>query len=494
MFLIGFVLLILWIVLPIEYLLKFTSDDSFFYLKTAQNLANGLGSTFDGINPTNGYHPLWTLILWILFKVAKLFGVLSEEILLRLVFILTTILNFITLHLLSKLINNADSFGINFIRVSLLLIPFCLFYLIGLEPQIFLLLLSLLIFLFLDLLYGNWSRKKYFLISFIISLLFLARIDLFWYVLLSIIIYLFVNRIDLLKKFLSFLIIPATTIVIYLLLNKLLFDDFFPISSKYKLSFDITDNLKFFPTPLKNPIDIMVLVLIFFSGIYFYISNKKSQLSNFLAVVFFTYIGSLVFLVVNYLINHNGVREWYYMYSLFPALILLGASLERFNSQKLIFTLLVLLNFIYFLIFRANYYNHDSAYYYSKKLKEITSDNDIIYQVDYSGIVSFFSSRKIINGDGLINSKEYYDMIKVGNLKEYLNKVKPTHLSFYSFENPIEGDFIIYEFNLFKNYVIIEKADNILITSPYIHGGIFRKKFGKFYLVKIDEWNLQSYK
>lgn len=38
-------------------------DDFFYYLKVAQNLAAGRGSTFNGLVPTNGYHPLWMLTL-----------------------------------------------------------------------------------------------------------------------------------------------------------------------------------------------------------------------------------------------------------------------------------------------------------------------------------------------------------------------------------------------------------------------------------------------
>jgi hypothetical protein len=41
----------------------FVQDDFFYYLRTAQNFAHGNGSTFNGITPTNGYHPLWFLIL-----------------------------------------------------------------------------------------------------------------------------------------------------------------------------------------------------------------------------------------------------------------------------------------------------------------------------------------------------------------------------------------------------------------------------------------------
>jgi hypothetical protein len=37
----------------------FPADDGFFYLVIADHIAHGLGSTFNGIVETNGYHPLW---------------------------------------------------------------------------------------------------------------------------------------------------------------------------------------------------------------------------------------------------------------------------------------------------------------------------------------------------------------------------------------------------------------------------------------------------
>src|SRR4029078_7829570 len=44
-----------------------TQDDGYYYFKIAQNLAAGRGSTFDGLHGTNGYHPLWLLVVGALF-------------------------------------------------------------------------------------------------------------------------------------------------------------------------------------------------------------------------------------------------------------------------------------------------------------------------------------------------------------------------------------------------------------------------------------------
>jgi hypothetical protein len=38
-------------------------DDAFYYLTAARRLATGSGATLDGLHPTNGFHPLWLLLL-----------------------------------------------------------------------------------------------------------------------------------------------------------------------------------------------------------------------------------------------------------------------------------------------------------------------------------------------------------------------------------------------------------------------------------------------
>ncbi|MBI2705058.1 MAG: hypothetical protein HYX32_07180 [Actinobacteria bacterium] len=46
-----------------------TFDDAWYYLTIGRNLNSGRGSTFDGINLTNGYHPLWQLVSVLPFTV-----------------------------------------------------------------------------------------------------------------------------------------------------------------------------------------------------------------------------------------------------------------------------------------------------------------------------------------------------------------------------------------------------------------------------------------
>lgn len=45
-------------------------DDAYYYFTIARNLARGEGVTFDGLSPTNGFHPLWLALITPLWRVS----------------------------------------------------------------------------------------------------------------------------------------------------------------------------------------------------------------------------------------------------------------------------------------------------------------------------------------------------------------------------------------------------------------------------------------
>ena len=53
---------------PVRWLLGFVADDAFYYLQTARHIAATGHSTFDGLDPTNGYHPGWMLLMTLCAK------------------------------------------------------------------------------------------------------------------------------------------------------------------------------------------------------------------------------------------------------------------------------------------------------------------------------------------------------------------------------------------------------------------------------------------
>lgn len=59
----GAVLRVAPALLPDSFVQKIVIDDSMYYLEVARNLAADGRSTFDGLSPANGYHPLWMAML-----------------------------------------------------------------------------------------------------------------------------------------------------------------------------------------------------------------------------------------------------------------------------------------------------------------------------------------------------------------------------------------------------------------------------------------------
>ena len=481
-YLFALLLILIWFFLPIKYLIHFTSDDTYFYLKTALNFSKGLGSSFDGLNSTNGYHPLWFLIVSFVFFLAYRFEQFEPETLLRIIFSLTAIINIISVFLIDKIFRqfNFTNYTLSLTVYLLMLIPFSLFYIIGIEVQLLILLYLVMLCIFKC---GISNKKGFiYLVGILSGLLFLTRIDLGFFIAL---VFLFYCKDKFYyKMFIYTFLILLFFISTYGIVNKIFFDTFSSISSYYKFSFDVKNNLKFFPTPYSNPIDFSMLIMFLLSGIIYFIYkaiNSKTYPDT-IKTFELSYIVSFIYLLIHFLFNRQGVREWYYAFPLFIAFSLLIIVFDRKGLLKVIIYPLILVFMSYFTLFRMDYYNHDSAYEFSKKVKEIVNDRDIIYQIDYSGLISFFSERKIVNGDGLINSFTYYKILKEGSLLDYLRELNPDYFILYSFN--INRMKIKYEFLSFDRYVFEFSPDMIILRYPLVYGGIFRKKIGNFYLIK----------
>lgn len=77
----------------------FTTDDAFYYFKTAQNIGAGHGVSFDGIGLTNGFHPLWMMMCVPIFLLANINLLLP----LRIVVLLAGMMNAATVILIWRL-------------------------------------------------------------------------------------------------------------------------------------------------------------------------------------------------------------------------------------------------------------------------------------------------------------------------------------------------------------------------------------------------------
>jgi hypothetical protein len=85
----------------------FKRDDAYYYFKVAQNITEGLGSSFDGINLTNGYHPLWMLICIPIFALARFDVILPLRVLLIVIAFMQITTSILLYRLIKKYLSHA---------------------------------------------------------------------------------------------------------------------------------------------------------------------------------------------------------------------------------------------------------------------------------------------------------------------------------------------------------------------------------------------------
>ena len=119
-------------------------DDAFYYFDIARSIVMGHGLTFNGIDPTNGFHPLWLLVILPIFK---FFYTTATDITpIRIALLLSVIMNVITALVVLRILSRFSKSG--FVRsigvMVWMLNPFLLFETLnGLETSLALCLFSL---------------------------------------------------------------------------------------------------------------------------------------------------------------------------------------------------------------------------------------------------------------------------------------------------------------------------------------------------------------
>lgn len=153
-------------------------DDAYYYFTTARNITNGLGSSLDGINPSNGYHPLWMLVCIPVFFFARFDIYLPFRILTIILGLLSAGASILLFRMVSRLVSTAA--GI-FSATVWAFTPLILLVTSrgGLEAGINAFFLILLISLVANssLPDSKMTIRKSLLIGLVASLVFLSRLD-----------------------------------------------------------------------------------------------------------------------------------------------------------------------------------------------------------------------------------------------------------------------------------------------------------------------------
>ena len=95
----------------------YNSDDAFFYYKVAVNFISGNGFSFDGINLSNGFHPLWMIVCLSVFWLAKFDLILPLRVLIIVSGLFNAATALVIYHLLIKKVHPAAAVVSSFLWV-----------------------------------------------------------------------------------------------------------------------------------------------------------------------------------------------------------------------------------------------------------------------------------------------------------------------------------------------------------------------------------------
>jgi len=231
--------------LPLEKTLYFYSDDAYYYFKVASNIIAGYGPSFDGYNLSNGFHPLWMLLLLPVYFLTGNNTELSLQIIFAFQVVLVVFAYWFCWMYVSRVLSNF--YGVMSLVVLAVFASPILIAFNGLESA--LLLFWLFVILITDYKYQLFNKattSNVVLGGALFGLLFMTRLDTAYIILVFALLKLtvkpgtggfFTNLYVTLKQYYPAIVIFLLISAPYFIWNYTTFGHFTPISGQIKSSF-----------------------------------------------------------------------------------------------------------------------------------------------------------------------------------------------------------------------------------------------------------------
>jgi hypothetical protein len=419
-------------------------DDTGYFYKIALNVALGKGLTFDGINQTNGFQPLW---LYMLLPLAWAMREAPVDLYLRaaLIYQLSLVAIAGVVFFFAMLLYS---------RRSVALTATTLFYIFGgrfangMETGILVLCLSVL--LYFSLKYRPFSdsstSKHAFVFGLLLGLTVLARLDM---VFLLAVIYTFIlwqafakteraGRARLGKQLLLSVIAFTLVTAPYFVYNKIHFRAIMPISGQLKNSFPYILQPNFGADRFPSLV-MLIFSLIFVSSLISILLFLRSRAASteqdgykFTVLL----IGSL-YVSVHYL--HTAlfmkwaVFGWHFAFYFLHACVLFAYILDRFLSHIPAFALRPVAAIVIIALFgvlvdrtyRAATTQPIGWHPHSYRASVWARNNlppDARLALKDAGLFGLLSERSVVNLDGLVNNLEYQEYLRRKRLNDYFRQ------------------------------------------------------------------------
>ena len=482
-----------------ERVLTVIPDDAAYYFKIARNASAGEGLTFDGMNRTNGFQPLWLYILVPVFAAYR--G--TPEAMCRIVLVLQLVLLAGAAVLLNSLLVRYYSRRVVF--VSLVLFMFLVFIPAANGMESAILVFSLIVLLAYGSKAGIISRRDAgweLIFGMLLGLVVLSRLDM-----------VFVPLVVLAFGFGSALmaregrgarlsratgILAGTAVIVapYLIYNRASFGAMMPISGMLKSSFPEASSPGYALSTLgKRGWAGSVAALGYLAWFIWRLRVPGGDRRNrwYFQVAMAVMAGAILLHCVHALLFMKwGIFGWHYIpYALF-GVVMICEPVERVLATDIAkrFRLfywpavaaIVILGCISVFgnLSRSPGGSWGAAAYDAARWARQNTLRDAVFAMKDAGNFGYFSERRVINLDGVVNNLEYQAALKEHNIRGYLMIKGARFIAQHAFWNRPDissGNYDSYamryqshRYRRESEELLLLKADEVYRSRPYFDG------------------------
>ncbi len=433
-----------------EYLVNWVPDDSFYYFETVRNFTLGDGWTFDNINTTNGFHPLWALML---VPVYWVFGS-DLDLAFRAAMIYQVALFGAALWVFWRLARRVFGPVPALAGVAIFLWPrFVNVLLGGLEAVLVVLLIMLLVQRWVARAEDTERPLFGWELGVLAALGLMARTDTVFFIgMVVAAAFLFSwwrsrSLGDAIGATYRLWLPGLIAGGVYVTINQVTFGHAMPISGALKNTFPTPSlrlsNLSYMPEAFAStlvwlPVALVVVLNTRVRVLFQQLSPAKQR---YLVAYLLLSIGGTVHLLWTVLFMDWAIFNWHFVLQMTATLLLVPVVVDawatRFSPVLPMVAIIGAVAVLSVFTYRARYnlgergWHHVS--YVTARYVADNTDPDAVFGMKDAGVFGYFSDRSTINLDGVINNYEYQEYLRNGRLAEFLNERDVTCFAQHAF-------------------------------------------------------------
>jgi len=405
---------------------SFLPDDAFYYFKIARNFAKGYGFSFDAMNPTNGFQPLW---MYLLLLPAYVTREMHVEVFPRVALVYQGMLLLLAVILLHRAMRQRCGIPAVLLGDALTVMLGLRLFVNGMETTVVFLAFASIVWYLSRPRNGSPGAAHFTVVGLLSGVLFLARLDSVFILLAWMVGYALLREQFGVRwgQLLLMAVAVGVVAVPYLLYNYVAFGDWMPISGRLKNSFPRVEQPDLFRVPLQHYLALIACLL---ATVWLW--RRLEQPRSVLLFLLAWSTGSWLHALHTVLFMKWAVFKWHFSIYWMPLTVIAPLLLTRWQESPYarpvylagiaVWMVLVLsLGQLFWQTLRVGKVpNWHQVGYRAALWARRNTPPSAVFAMKDCGVFGYYSDRRVVNLDGVVNNRELQAYLRRQQLRQYL--------------------------------------------------------------------------